>query len=127
VRDAELVEVMKVSQTKDERRHENGASETSSRTQKQGNTSGAEKTFFGNGSLMKSLLVLHGFDKRCEKEALWGSIDEGIDRGNMKGISIARSNCFKVHVPLPCFSRWASQSKDLSEAQGEAIDEPFRR
>lgn len=80
MRDAELVKVMKVSQTKDERRHENGASETSSRTQKQGNTSGTEKTFFGDGSLMKSL-ALHGFDKRCEKEALWGSIDEGIDRG----------------------------------------------
>lgn len=50
MRDAKLVKVMKVSQTKDERRHENGASETSSRTQKQGNTSGTEKTFLGDGS-----------------------------------------------------------------------------
>lgn len=41
--------------------------------------------------------------------------------------STARSNSFRINLPLPCFSRLASQSTDASEAEDEAIDEPRHR
>ena len=52
--DTELIKVMKVSQTEDERRHEDSASQAGSRTEKQWDTSRTEQAFFGNRTLQKN-------------------------------------------------------------------------
>jgi hypothetical protein len=78
MRDAELVEVVKVSQTEDERRHEDGAGEAGSGAEEKRNTSRAEETFFSDGTLQKQLA--HGLRSDIIKEVAQKEKTVGMDR-----------------------------------------------
>lgn len=55
MRNTKLIKVMKVSQTEDERRHEDSAGKAGPGTEEQWNSSRTEKAFFSNRTLAKQL------------------------------------------------------------------------